>query len=455
MERKINIPICASYILDKLNDNNYEAYIVGGAVRNSLLKIPVKDWDITTNAKAEEVMKIFKSLNKQVIETGLKHGTVTVMSDNIPIEVTTFRIDGEYSDGRHPDKVTFTSNLKEDLSRRDFTINALAYNNKDGLIDCFGGTQDLQNKIIRAVGNPSKRFNEDGLRMLRAVRFSAQLGFDIEEETRLAIENNHILIKKISKERVQEEINKILISDNSEYIFKLHEYGLLQDIIPELADCFQCPQDNPYHIYNVGEHIIKSLKHIDKVLHLKLAMLFHDIGKPLCKTSDENGVGHFYGHGELSKVMVVNILKELRYDNNTISKVSDLVFYHDGEIADTKKSVKKWLNKVGEDIFRDLLKVKEADIMAQNPIFYDKRHDKLQRVNLVLEDVINSKECFDKKTLALDGNDLIQLGFKQGKAIGIIIDKLVELVLDNPELNSKEGLLGMVKENVNIKKLNI
>lgn len=439
----IKIPDYAEYIINKLINNGYEAYIVGGCVRDAILdKIP-NDWDITTNCMPEKVMQIFK--DNTIIPTGLKHGTVTILVNNIPVEVTTFRVDGKYSDNRHPDNVKYTNSIVDDLSRRDFTINAMAYNNKEGLVDPFKGLDDISNKVIRCVGHPFDRFEEDALRMLRAIRFSAQLGFNIHKDTRFGIFIKSGLIKNVSSERKTQEVNKILLSDPLK-IAVMTDLLLMPYVIPELDICDGFRQGNPYHCYTVLYHSLHATATIENSLHLRLTMLLHDIGKPRCETIDEDGIGHFYGHAEVSANMALDILKRMRYDNYTIMKVRDLILYHECEIQDNKNNVRKWLNKIGEETFRDLLKVKEADIKAQKPKYYQERHDKLERIKVILDEVIQNKDCFSKKDLAINGTNLIQLGYPEGKQIGIILDKLVELVIENPELNTKEILLEKIKD---------
>lgn len=443
----IKVPKWASYIINKLQEKNFEAYAVGGCVRDSLLSKEPNDWDITTSAKPEDTMKIFEALGHKVIPTGIKHGTVTVIVEKIPYEITTFRVDGDYSDGRHPDKVEFTDDLRADLSRRDFTINAMAYNLKNGLVDYFNGKQDLDNKVIRCVGNANERFNEDALRMLRAVRFSAQLGFKLQEETGAAIKKNHALIKNVSKERIQIEINKILLSDNPDYIAKLNEYKLLEDVIPEYSVCFDCKQNNPYHIYNVGVHIQNSIKYIEQNLALRLTMLFHDIGKPLCKTTDEKGIDHFYAHAAKSSDMAEEILRNLKYDNDTIRKVMTLVKFHDAEL-NSAKQIRKVLSKIGEENFIDLLKVKEADMSAQNPKKHEDRYEKIALIKDTFSKIIEEKDCFKLKDLKVNGRDLMQLGIRNGKLVGSTLNKLLEIVIEKPELNDREKLLSYARKNL-------
>lgn len=436
---KINLPLDVEYILNTLQSHNHQAYIVGGCVRDALLNKEPKDYDITTSALPEQVMEIFENNLHYIIPTGLQHGTVTLMLNSVPYEITTFRNDGEYTDCRRPETVLFTSNFHEDLSRRDFTINAMAYNHQEGLIDPLNGQVDLINKTIRCVGNPNNRFQEDTLRMMRAVRFANRLNFNIHAYTFNSIYKNSKLLNNISKERIATELNGILLSDHPNLTLLLSS-NLLQQFLPELSNCFKVQQNNPYHVYSVGRHIFESVKHIEPTLHLRLTMLLHDIAKPLTKTTDENGIDHFYEHNRIGADMATTILKRLRYDNHTIMKVRDLVLYHDAEIHPTTKSIKRWLNKTSEETVRDLLKVKEADILAQNPIYYPDRHDKLKQIKILLDEILQEKQCFNKKDLAINGNDLIAMGFPEGKEIGRIIDELVEYVIDNPEINTKDML---------------
>lgn len=444
----IKVPEEPSYIIKVLEKNGFKAYVVGGCVRDSLLLKEPNDWDIATSAKPADIIKIFESKGHKVIPTGLKHGTVTLRLKDNGYEITTFRIDGEYSDGRHPDNVEFTDDLKEDLSRRDFTINSMAYNEKAGLMDYFNGYEDLNNKMVKCVGAPSKRFDEDALRMLRAIRFSAQLGFQIEEKTAEAIKAKCDRIKNVSVERIQIEINKILMSDNPDYIAKLYDYKLLDYIIPEYSRCFKCEQNNPNHIYNVGVHIENSLKHVEKNLVLRLTMLFHDIGKPPCKTTDERGIDHFYGHPEKSFFMTEDIMKRLKYDNASIERVKVLVRFHDYELNNAKQ-VRKVLSKIGEENFAYLLKVKEADIKAQNPEYYEKRQEKINIAREIFKKIIDEGNCFKLKDLAVNGRDLMNIGIKDGRLIGKMLNYLLEIVIENPQSNDKRNLLKAAKNKLN------
>lgn len=440
MKFKINVPKNVEFIINKLKEHGFESYAVGGCVRDSLINRKVNDWDITTNAKPEDVINIFE----KTVPTGIKHGTVTVILDKENFEVTTYRIDGEYKDGRHPEQVQFVSELKEDLSRRDFTINAMAYNEEKGIIDYFEGIKDLNNKIIRAVGNADKRFEEDALRMLRAIRFAAQLGFEIEASTKQGIKNLSDNIKNVSIERIRVEFDKIIVS-NPMYINELIDSGILQHFLNELCLCRGVKQQNPHHIYDVLTHILKSAENIEPVTHLRLTMVLHDICKPQCKTVDEKGIGHFYGHDLASADKAFEVLKRMKYDNDTINKVVTLIKYHDRDIR-TRKSIRKLLSLIGEDLFRDLLKVKKADALAQNPELYKEKEHKLIESEKKLNEIIEAEECFSIKDLAINGKDLIALGVKPGKDIGIILNKLLEKVIEEPDLNNRESLIAMVKQ---------
>lgn len=437
---KISIPKLVQYILDVLKDNDYEGYIVGGCLRDSLLNREPKDWDIATNAMPETVIKIFEALGFKVIPTGLKHGTVTVLIKEKAFEITTYR-SNSFSDREG----NFATTLKEDLCKRDLTINAMAYNEDEGLIDYFNGLTDIKENRIKAIASPEERFSEDPLRMLRAYRFSAELNFTIEDTTKDSIKKLSDKIKKVSIERIREEFNKILLSKNPQKIAEVNSCGLLKHFIPEFDICEKTSQDNPYHIYTVGEHLIKTVQYIERQLSLKLTMFFHDICKPQCKTVDDKGVDHFYNYNEASAVVAEKILKRMKYDNQTIEKVTTLIRYHHREIS-SNKSIRKLLSLIGEENFKDLLKVKEADIKAQNPRYYEDRHNKLIEIENKFKDIISSKACFTIKDLALNGKDLICLGVKEGKEIGIILNNLLELVLEEPELNHKSILTKLVEK---------
>lgn len=429
---RIELPQKVSIIINRLQQHGYDAYAVGGCVRDSVLGRNPDDWDITTNAMPDEVKKIFF----RTIDTGIAHGTVTVMLEHEGFEVTTYRIDGEYEDNRHPKSVSFTRNLIEDLKRRDFTVNAMAYNDSRGIVDEFNGMDDLKDKTIRCVGNPEDRFSEDALRILRAVRFSAQLNFRIEEETQRAIHKLAPSLKNISAERIQVELVKLIVSNHPERLRQAYEMGITNVILEEFDCMMVCEQNNPHHLYTVGEHTLKAVAHIENNKALRLAMLFHDIAKPATKTTDDQGIDHFYGHPIKSVEMTKVILKRLKFDNDTINKVCILIAYHDVDIENDKKSVRRMINKVSEENFLDLLKVKKADILAQSNY---KREEKLHNINTVeklFHEIMKDKECVSLKDLAVSGQDLIDNGIKPGKQMGVILNTLLDEVIEEPKLNN-------------------
>lgn len=434
---ELKIPEKAEIILHTLEEAGYEAYVVGGCVRDSILGRSPDDWDITTSAKPEEV----KALFRRTVDTGLIHGTVTVMLDKEGFEVTTYRVDGEYEDGRHPKEVSFTASLEEDLKRRDFTINAMAYNPKRGLVDLFGGVQDMKNRIIRCVGNPMERFTEDALRILRAVRFSAQLGFSIEGKTLKAISVLAPNLKYVSAERIQVELLKLLVSPHPDYLRTAYEAGITREILPEFDRCMETEQNTPHHCYNVGEHTLQSLLNIraDKVL--RLTMLLHDIGKPVVKRTDENGRDHFKTHGPEGEKMAVSILRRLKMDNDTIRKVRSLIKWHDYRPIEEAVSVRKAVSVIGEELFPLYLEVQRADILAQSLYNREKKLKRLSGVEALYKEIMEKGECISLKTMALTGRDLITAGYMPGRELGEILEKLLAHVLENPEDNKKEILL--------------
>ena len=434
---ELKIPEKAEIILHTLEEAGYEAYVVGGCVRDSILGRSPDDWDITTSAKPEEV----KALFRRTVDTGLIHGTVTVMLDKEGFEVTTYRVDGEYEDGRHPKEVSFTASLEEDLKRRDFTMNAMAYNPKRGLVDLFGGVQDMENRIVRCVGNPMERFTEDALRILRAVRFSAQLGFSIEGETLKAISALAPNLKYVSAERIQVELLKLLVSPHPDYLRTAYEAGITKEILPEFDRCMETEQNTPHHCYTVGEHTLQSLLNIraDKVL--RLTMLLHDFGKPSVKRTDENGRDHFKTHGPEGEKMAVSILRRLKMDNDTIRKVRSLIKWHDFRPKGDAVSVRKAISMIGEELFPLYLEVQRADILAQSLYKSEEKLKRLFSVKALYKEIMDRGECISLKTMALTGRDLIDAGYAPGKELGEILERLLAHVLENPEDNKKEILL--------------
>ena len=430
----------ANKALKMLTEAGYEAYVVGGCVRDMIMGIPANDFDVTTSALPSETKEVFK--NERTIETGLKHGTLTAVLDKENIEITTYRVDGEYLDSRHPESVSFTRSLNEDLSRRDFTMNALAYNHKEGIVDCFGGIEDIKSKTICAIGDPEKRFNEDALRILRAVRFASTLGFEIEPKTKQAMVKCKHLLKNISAERIAAEINKLVLGKNVKNTLLQH-YDILGEICPELIKMHGFNQYNKWHIYDVLGHTAVALEACPPVLHLRLAVLFHDTGKVHTFFRDENGVGHFYGHGDKSAEIVREYLNKYKYDNETKSSVYWLVKHHDVPTELDPVLIKKRLNRMGKEQFLDLIKIQRADNAAQNPSLTDMEHfDSLEKMALE----ISSHSCFSLSNLAINGSDLIEAGFEKGKRIGDILNALLQEVIENKLSNEKSELLKRANE---------
>lgn len=438
---KIEIPVKANKIITRLTEAGYEAYVVGGCVRDAILGRPAADWDITTNAKPEQV----KALFSRTIDTGIRHGTVTVLQGREGFEVTTYRIDGEYQDGRHPSEVIFTPSLMEDLKRRDFTINAMAYNEAEGLIDAFDGMGDLKNGRIRCVGDARERFTEDALRILRAVRFSAQLNFEIEKNTRAAIAEFAHSLTRISAERIQTELVKLLTSDHPEVFRTLYDTGITAVILPEFDACMRTPQNHPHHCRCVGEHLLSALQTVEADKVLRLAALLHDIGKPVTHTQDADGIDHFYGHGEAGKELAGKILRRLKFDNDTVYRVKHLVQVHDYlQIPLTQKGVRRAVFKIGKEHFPDYLKLRRADILAQNPSMQKEKLEALTKLEALYRQILEEQNCLSLKDLAVSGTDLIEAGLKPGPQIGEVLKKLLEQVIENPEYNTKEYLLSHI-----------
>ena len=407
---KIKMPPSVNMVIDSLHAKGFEAYAVGGCVRDTILAREPDDWDITTSASPQQVKEIFD----RTVDTGLEHGTVTVLAGSGAHEVTTYRIDGEYEDGRHPKEVVFTSSLAEDLRRRDFTINAMAYNNEEGLVDLFDGIRDLQRKVIRCVGNPTERFSEDALRILRALRFSAQLGFKLDPATLDAIIALAPTLEKISAERIRVELMKT-------------------------------PQNNPHHCYNVGEHTIAALQHVPADPILRWTMLLHDIAKPACRTTDEAGIDHFKGHAPAGEKMAKAILRRLKFDNETIRQVAALIRWHDCRMAPEKPVIRRILNKLGPELFGKLMIVQEADTMAKSLYQREETLERIGKVRECVREILDNGDCFTLKTLAVSGKDLMELGVPKGPKIGECLNAALEEVMKDPAKNTKEYLTEYVK----------
>lgn len=438
----IEMPPNVREIIHTLEEAGQEAYAVGGCVRDAVLGRVPADWDITTSAMPEQV----KALFSHTIDTGIQHGTVTVMKDHVGYEVTTYRIDGEYEDARHPKEVSFTSSLVEDLKRRDFTINAMAYNDRSGLVDAFEGMKDLEEGIIRCVGDPKDRFDEDALRMLRAVRFSAQLGFVIEEKTKEAIKALADHLEKISAERIQVELVKLLTSDHPEYLRTAYETGMTAVILPEFDAIMKQQQNDALHEDTVGAHTLRCLQHVENDKVLRLTMLFHDFGKPLTYSRTEEGITRFFGHEDISAEMAKTIMQRLKFDNDTTDKVRRLTAVHDLFVRNAQNRVRRAMSKVSRELFPYFLKVRKANILAWKQEAQEKALLDLKELTGIYEGILERGECVCIRELAVDGKDLLELGVKQGRQIGEILNDLLETVLEEPEKNTKEALLLQARE---------
>ena len=440
---KIQMPEAANYIIQTLMAHGYEAYIVGGCVRDSVLGRTPQDWDITTSATPEQT----KALFRRTIDTGIEHGTVTIMMDHVGYEVTTYRVDGKYEDHRRPKEVTFTASLLEDLKRRDFTINAMAYNEQEGLVDIFGGAEDLRLGIIRCVGVPQERFDEDALRILRAVRFAAQLDFEIEAKTRQAIREKAEFLRDISAERIQVELTKLITSDHPERIIDAYELGITAIVLPEFDTMMETPQHTVYHKYDVGRHTVAVMQNIDATPVLRWAALLHDSAKPECRTTDEQGVDHFYGHPKAGKAIARRVLRRMKLDNDTIQRVERLVEWHDFGLDGTvtKKTLRRALNQMGPDLFDDYAKLRRADMLGQSDYMQEKKQQDYQHLLEMYREIREAQECLLIRDLKLDGKDLIAMGVQPGPDMGKILNDLLQQVLEEPQLNTKEKLKELVQ----------
>ena len=439
--KTLQIPKDVSYIIETLEAAGHEAYIVGGCVRDMVLGIKPKDYDITTSAEPMQVKDLFE----RTIDTGLAHGTVTIMMDKEGYEVTTYRVDGTYEDHRRPTSVNFTKSLEEDLLRRDFTINAMAYNHRSGIVDLYDGIGDLERGLIRCVGQATARFNEDALRMLRAIRFAARFRFEIEATTILAIKDLSHLIKKISAERIHMELTQTLCSNNPDYMGLLVTYGLLQHIIPEFIPCVGLQQNHPYHIYPVDQHVYECLKHTPQTEAMRWAIYLHDIGKGTTRTTDAQGVDHFKGHPKVSVALSKKILKRLKFDNKTRDLILFLIETHDVRFEANKKSVRRAMAKMTPERFLDYLTIQEADMKGQAPDKLALRLEDLQNKRSLYEEIMEEDSALSIKELMITGTDLLNIGIPSGQSIGQCLNYLLDLVLEDPDLNDQSVLLQKAK----------
>lgn len=435
----INIPSQVNRAIEILQSGGHSAYVVGGAVRDVLMGQSAHDWDITTSALPKEMLELFS--NFKTIETGIKHGTVTVIIDGMSLEITTFRIEQGYSDNRHPDKVDFTNRVEDDLSRRDFTVNAIAYSPKYGFADPFGGQKDIERKIIRCVGDPDKRFGEDALRILRALRFSSVLGFEIDIETSESIHRNFHLLGNISVERIFVELSKLICGKDAGRILREYE-DVIFYILPELAPMKNCTQNHERHIFDVWGHTVSAVENIAPISDLRFAMLFHDSGKPHCKTTDKNGIDHFYSHGKISKKIVFDALTRLKTSSKIRQHVCDLVEHHDFLPDKTsKKTYKKYISLLGLDTVKELFEVRKADVLAQNPKYHTESLHENEIGIKILSEIENEDACFKISDLAIGGRELESLGFSPSPEMGRILNTLLEEVMEEKLENKKYALL--------------
>lgn len=439
----MDMPKNVDIAINLLQSAGFEAYAVGGCVRDSLLGKTPNDWDITTSAKPEDMKSVFAEFH--CIDTGIKHGTVTVVIDGEPLEITTFRLDGEYEDNRHPKSVTFTSNLGADLGRRDFTVNAMAYSKMTGTVDLFGGQNDLKNKIIRCVGDPDRRFNEDALRILRALRFASALNFEIEEKTAQSLLKNRALLGNISEERIAKELLKLVCGKGAKRI--LTDFApVLFEILPELQPMYKNSHDNPHHCYDIYEHTLIAVESIDPEPTLRFAMLLHDCGKPAVKKFDENGVAHFYGHQRISAEISAQILARLKVSNKFRDEILFLVSNHDRwELYENTEKMPRYLSKFGLDGVLNLLKVMRADVLAQSPE-YRYRLDQIADAEETAKNLAAQKPCLSLSELQINGRTLMDIGIPQGRKLGAVLAQLLDEVIDGVTKNTQEALTTRARE---------
>lgn len=439
----MDMPKNVDTAINLLQSAGFEAYAVGGCVRDSLLGKTPNDWDITTSAKPENMKSVFADFH--CIDTGIKHGTVTVVIDGEPLEITTFRLDGEYEDNRHPKSVTFTADLGADLGRRDFTVNAMAYSKMTGTVDLFGGQNDLKNKIIRCVGDPDRRFNEDALRILRALRFASALDFEIEEKTAQSLLKNRALLGNISEERIAKELLKLVCGKGAKRI--LTDFApVLFEILPELQPMYKNSHDNPHHCYDIYEHTLIAVESIDPEPTLRFAMLLHDCGKPAVKKFDENGVAHFYGHQRISAEISAQILARLKVSNKFRDEILFLVSNHDRwALYENTEKMPRYLSKFGLDGVLKLLKVMCADVLAQSPE-YRYRLDQIADAEEIAKNLAVQKPCLSLRELQINGRTLMDIGIPQGRKLGAVLAQLLDEVIDGVTKNTQEALTTRARE---------
>ncbi len=435
------IPAGADRILERLEAAGHEAYLVGGCVRDLLRGAEPHDLDICTSAKPEETRACFTG--SKLVETGIKHGTLTVMEDGISYEVTTYRVERGYSDRRHPDAVVFVSDLYEDLRRRDFTVNAIAMDRRGTLQDPFGGRGDMQRKLLRCVGEPDRRLQEDGLRVMRGLRFAASLSYAVEEETAAALHRNRGMLKHVAAERIREELCKLLTSAGAAAI--LRDYpDVLLEFWPELGPLMELEQRNPWHCWGGWEHTLHALEAAPDDLVVRLTMLLHDIGKPSCKGTDERGIDHFHGHQTAGAEIADRMLRTLRFDNRTRREVTELIAVHDNKLTAGESDVRRRLNRMGPERFFRLLEVIRADKLAQNPEKAGAIVAGLPEIRAKAEAILAERQCLTLRDLAVNGRDVLAAGVTPGREVGRVLDGLLERVLRGEVSNERGALLALI-----------
>ena len=443
---KFNIPDGARHILQTLNSAGHEAYLVGGCVRDLLRGVELHDWDICTSARPEETERCFAG--RRIVETGLKHGTVTVLVEGGPYEITTYRTEGPYSDSRRPDYVRFVPDLEEDLARRDFTMNAIAMDLEADLRDPFGGAKDISSGLIRCVGEPGRRFQEDGLRVMRALRFAAVFGYAVEGRTAQAVHENRAMLDRVAAERINAELRKLLVGKGAGDVLRQYPDVFCQ-FWPQLGPLVALEQNNPWHCWGGWEHTIHALEAAPADVTLRLAMLLHDIGKPACMSPDEAGIDHFYGHSAVGAQLADRMLRALKFDNRTRERVALLVERHDVQIPDREHSIRKWLGRLGPEAFFQLLEVKRADGMGQDLEKVRCRLDELGQIGAKAEQILEEGQCLTLKHLAVDGRDVIAAGVEPGPEVGRILDGALGQVLNGEAPNERSALLHWIARSQN------
>ena len=438
----IELPPALKKIIATLEDAGYEAYAVGGCVRDSVMGLTPHDWDVTTSALPKEVKACFR----RTFDTGIEHGTVTVRMDGESFEVTTYRLDGDYEDGRHPKEVTFTRSLSEDLKRRDFTVNAMAYSDREGIIDLFGGCEDIASRTIRCVGDPGERFSEDALRMLRAMRFSAQLDFVIEKNTLSAIKELSGTLSRISMERITAEMVKLITSAHPERIEAVYDAGLTAVFFPEWDEMMATEQHHRHHCYDVGHHTIEVMKHVRADRVMRLAAMLHDVAKPVCKKTDKKGEDHFVGHPQLGADMAHAIMHRMKLDNATIDSVCRLVRHHDERPIPTKRNVRRLMSRIGSDYMEGLIELKRADIYGQSEYMRDEKLSEIDEIERLYREIAADDECVTTSQLKVTGRDVMDCGIERGPDVGRALKYLLSIVIEDPTQNDRDILLSKINE---------